>query len=399
MNPKLLQRYIIIAVILSLFPNAIGQLSLSTVDGSNLNTINTAVPFLTLVPDARSAGMGDVGAASQPDVHSQHWNAARYAFIEKRVGISLSFRPLLRKIIPDINLYYLSAYCKIDRRSTLSASVRYFSLGSIPNPGLSGASWGTYEPFEMAMDAAYSRKISDHFSMAAVARYIHSDLTGGQLISGEQSKPGRSVAADLGFYYENSFNKSSSACSYALGLNLTNLGTPISYTADAVKVPIPSNIRLGGRISRPIKEAHSLSVLIDANKLMVPTPPIMMEDFIGNSYVLYGKASPETIIGGMIQSFYDAPGFLLNNGSRSPLLEELNEIMISTGLEYTHNDVFSIRTGCFYEHESKGGRQYTTFGLAYKWKHLCLDLAYLLPIKGKESPLANSFSFTLSFVI
>jgi hypothetical protein len=400
MNPKTIRRSALLAIFILSAYISFGQIATEELTGANLNTINTAIPFITIAPEARSGGMGDVGAASLPDVNSQHWNAAKYAFIEGKGGVSASFTPWLRVIIPDIKLGYLSAYYKIGDKNVISTSMRFFSLGSIAFTNIHGVSWGQYTPFEMTFDAGYSRKLSDHLSVSVVARYIHSDLTSGKLISGEESSPGTSLAGDLGIYYQNDLYHGEYGCNYAFGLNLTNVGTPISYTADAVKVPIPTNLRIGSRITFPFLEHHSLSFMLDANKLLVPTPPHMVLDPMTNEYhVLHGYGEPETIIHGMIQSFYDAPGYLLPDGTGSAFLEELHEIMISVGAEYKFSDMLSIRTGYFHEHETKGNRKYLTIGIGAGWNAINIDASYLIPVNGEKSPLAHTIRLTLSYEI
>lgn len=381
--------------ILGLFSaTVIGQdpISIRQLGGGELNTINTAVPFITIAPDSRAGALGDAGVATKPDINSQHWNVAKYAFIEEDGGLSISYTPWLRKIIPDINLAYLSAYYKPTREQVISGSLRYFSLGSIAFTDIEGISWGQFTPFEMAFDVGYSRLFTDNLSGGIVFRYIHSDLTSGQLISGEESKAGIAVAADLGFYYENDFYAGGRRHNYAWGVTLTNMGTPISYTADAAKVPIPSNLRLGGRYDLDLDDYNSMSFSLEFNKLLVPTPPYYSDtDTIGYD-------TPESIVLGMIQSFYDAPGILYDNGDRSsPFREELAEIMISTGVEYWYREQFAIRAGFFHESTIKGNRKYATLGVGLKLNVFSLDFAYLVPTNGQNSPLANTLRFSLSF--
>ena len=394
MNPKPIQRSALLAIFILSAYTSFGQIATEELTGANLNTINTAIPFITIAPDARSGGMGDVGAASLPDVNSQHWNAAKYAFIEDKGGVSASFTPWLRSIIPNINLGYLSAYYKIGDKNVISTSMRYFSLGSIAFTNISGVSWGQYTPFEMTFDVGYSRKLSDHLSASVVARYIHSDLTSGKLISGFESSPGTSLAADLGIYYQNELYPGEHGCNYAFGLNLSNVGTPISYTADAYKVPIPTNLRIGSRITFPFLEHHSLSFMLDANKLLVPTPHFVVGDSITIDY-----REPKAIIQGMIQSFYDAPGYLLPDGTRSAFLEEMHEIMISVGAEYKFSDMFAVRIGYFHEHETKGNRKYFTLGIGAGWNAMKIDASYLIPVNGENSPLAHTIRLMLSYEI
>ncbi|MFC2080314.1 type IX secretion system outer membrane channel protein PorV [Bacteroidota bacterium] len=370
-----------------------GQLTIRELKGGDLNTINTAVPFITIAPDSRAGALGDAGVATHPDVSSQHWNAAKYAFMEEDGGISISYTPWLRQIIPDINLAYLSTYFKPTDDQVISGSLRYFSLGQITFTDLQGQIQGQYTPFEMAVDAGYSRLFSDHFSGGIVFRYIHSNLTSGQLVSGEESKAGIAFATDLGVYYQNDLRISGNDAGYAWGISLTNMGTPISYTVDATKTPLPSNLRLGGRFDYGLDEYNSMSFSLEFNKLLVPTRPVMDGDS-----VIRGKAIPEAIVLGMMQSFYDAPGISYDDGSYSSVFrEEMAEVMISAGVEYWYRKQFAIRAGYFHESAVKGNRKYLTLGIGLKLNVFSLDFAYLVPTNGQDSPLANTLRFTLGF--
>ena len=369
------------------------QISIRELKGGDLNTISTAVPFITIAPDSRGGSMGDMGVASHPDVNSQHWNVAKYPFMEEDGGLSISYTPWLRQIIPDINLAYLSTYFKPTREQVVSGSLRYFSLGQITFTDMQGTPQGQYTPFEMAVDAGYSRLFTDHFSGGVAFRYIHSNLTSGQEIEGAESRPGIAVGADLGFYYENELRLSGNDAGYAWGITLSNMGTPVSYTADAERMPIPSNMRLGGRFDYGLDDYNAMSFMLEFNKLLVPTRPVME----GNS-VIRGYPEPESIVLGMIQSFYDAPGISYDDGSYSSVFrEELAEVMVSLGVEYWYRDQFAIRTGYFHETSVKGNRKYLTLGVGLKLNVFSLDFAYLMPTNGQESPLANTLRFTLGF--
>lgn len=369
------------------------QISIRELKGGDLNTISTAVPFITIAPDSRGGSMGDMGVASHPDVNSQHWNVAKYPFMEEDGGLSISYTPWLRQIIPDINLAYLSTYFKPTREQVVSGSLRYFSLGQITFTDMQGTPQGQYTPFEMAVDAGYSRLFTDHFSGGVAFRYIHSNLTSGQEIEGAESRPGIAVGADLGFYYENELRLSGNDAGYAWGINLSNMGTPVSYTADAERMPIPSNMRLGGRFDYGLDDYNAMSFMLEFNKLLVPTRPVMEGDS-----VIRGYPEPESIVLGMIQSFYDAPGISYDDGSYSSVFrEELAEVMVSLGVEYWYRDQFAIRTGYFHETSVKGNRKYLTLGVGLKLNVFSLDFAYLMPTNGQESPLANTLRFTLGF--
>ena len=375
------------------------QISVRELKGGDLNTINTAVPFITIAPDSRAAAMGDVGVASRADINSQHWNVAKYPFIDGDGGMAISYTPWLRKIIPDINLAYLAGYFKPTREQVVSGSLRYFSLGSINFTDIEGVTWGQFTPFELALDAGYSRLFTDNFSGGIAFRYIHSNLTSGQIINGEESKPGISVAADLGFYYENDFRLDGKDGIWALGVNFANMGTPISYTADAANVPIPTTLRLGGRFEYELDDYNTMTLMLDMNKLMVPTPPeYAIDTTTGDQVVIRGKETPESVVLGMMQSFWDAPGINYDDGSYSSrLVEELAEIMYSVGVEYWYREQFAIRAGYFHEHYTKGNRKYVTLGVGLQLNVFALDFSYLVPTNGQESPLSNTLRFTLGF--
>ncbi len=379
------------------------QISTGDLDGSvnepELNAIQTAVPFLTIAPDSRSGGMGDVGAASAPDVNSQHWNIGKYAFLDSKGGFAVSYTPWLRNLIPDINLAYLAGYFRVDEQQVITTSLRYFSLGNITFTNIDGSFAGQYNPNEFAIDAGYSRLFTDNFSGGIAFRFIRSDLTSGQQTSdGQETKAGISFAADLGFYYQNQVNVGSSDGEWAAGISLTNLGTPISYSVDSDKTPIPTNLRLGGRFSYNIDDYNSISINMDLNKLLVHTPAVYGEDSItGEQVVIRGKEVPGSAVGGMVQSFYDAPGEQRDDGSYSVFKEEMHEIAYSVGVEYWYRKQFAIRTGYFFEHYTKGNRKYFTVGVGLKLNVFALDFAYLVPTNGQNSPLANTLRFTLGF--
>ncbi|MEN8202867.1 MAG: type IX secretion system outer membrane channel protein PorV [Bacteroidota bacterium] len=376
-----------------------GQISSGELGGADLNTIQTAVPFLTIAPDSRSGAMGDVGVASTPDVNSQHWNVGKYAFIDSKGGFAISYTPWLRNLIPDINLAYLSGFYRIDDKQVVSSSLRYFSLGNIVFTDMTGTVTGQYNPNEFAVDAGYSRLFTDNFSGGIAFRFIRSDLTSGQhTADGQETKPGISFAADLGFYYQDQIDVGSSDGEWAAGASITNMGTPISYTVDADKTPVPTNLKLGGRFSYNIDDYNTVSFLADLNKLLVPTPPVWVNDTAtGDQIVLRGKEPPGSVVLGMFQSFYDAPGVDKGDGTYSVAAEEFNEIAYSMGVEYWYRNQFAIRTGYFNEHSSKGNRKYFTVGVGLKLNVFALDFSYLVPTNGQNSPLANTLRFTLGF--
>lgn len=364
-----------------------------------MNAIQTAVPFLTIAPDSRAGALGDAGAATAPDVSSQNWNLAKYAFIEGNGGFAISYTPWLRSLIPDINLAYLSGYYRVDDQQVISSSLRYFSLGSITFTDYNGTVTGQYNPNEFAFDAGYSRLFTNNLSGGIAFRFIYSNLTNGQTTAdGQETKAGISFAADLGFYYQDEIRVGGNDALWAAGINFSNMGTPISYTVDATKTPIPTNMRIGGRFLYHIDDYNSISINADLNKLMVPTPPVYETDSVtGEQVVLYGKETPESVVVGMFQSFIDAPGHPRSDGSRSPFLEEFYEIAYSAGVEYWYRNQFAIRSGYFHEHATKGNRKYFTVGVGLKLNVFAIDFAYLIPTNGQNSPLANTLRFTLGF--
>ncbi|RLD30979.1 MAG: hypothetical protein DRI73_09555 [Bacteroidetes bacterium] len=364
---------------------------------AQLNAIQTAVPFLTIAPDSRAGGMGDVGAATSPDVSSQHWNPAKFAFIEGRGGVGISYSPWLRNLIGDINLAYLSGYYRFDQRQVISASLTYFSLGNIAFTDIYGNTTRNFNPNEFSFDVGYSRAFSEYISGGLVFRYIYSNLTGGTTVGGAETKAGMAVAADIATYYNHPIKISGMDGNAGFGINISNIGTKISYTDDQDPNFIPTNLRIGGVFSLNIDEYNTISVFADLNKLLVPTPPIYWQagDTLddgsivqaGEQIIKAGKDPNVSVPVGMYQSFYDAPG---------GATEEFREITYSVGLEYWYNKVFAIRGGYFHEHETKGNRKFFTVGLGLKLNVFSLDFAYLVPIHHNH-PLSNTLRFTLAF--
>jgi hypothetical protein len=373
--------------------------------GQRLNAIQSTVPFLTIAPDSRSGALGDAGAATSPDINSQHYNPAKYAFMESDGGVSLSYTPWLRRLINDINLAYLSGFVRIDDKQTVSAALRYFSLGMIVFTNIYGENQGQFNPNEFAVDAAYSRLLTDYFSGAIAFRFVRSDLTGGNYVSGMESKAGMAVAGDLAFYYmNNDIIMGDRDGGIAFGINISNMGNKISYTETQDKAFIPINMRLGGAVTVELDDYNSMTFTADLNKLLVPTPPEYLTDSTGKTVVdehgepviAFGMDPNVPVPLGMLRSFYDAPGIIKENGNRSVLGEELNEITYSAGIEYWYREQFAIRGGYFHEHETKGNRKFFTAGIGLKLNVFGLDFSYLIPVK-QNNPLANTLRFTLYF--
>ncbi len=384
------------------------QISTSALTGADeVNTITTAVPLLMISPDARSGAMGDAGVASSPDANSIHWNPAKLAFIENDMGFAVSYTPWLRALVPDINLAYISGYKKIDKDQTLGATLLYFSLGNIVFTNIVGEVTGEFNPNEFAIDLAYSRKLGDNISGGLALRYIYSNLTGGYYIeSAGESRPGRSIAADVSVFYQDDVSLGEKDGRLGIGLNVSNIGSKISYTQTADKDFIPINFRFGTSLTVDIDEYNSIAFVGDLNKLLVPTPPIYLtdndgnpiEDVDGNKLIEFGKDPSRSVPNGMFGSFNDAPGVVVNTeaGLRSVFKEEMREFTYSAGAEYWYDKQFAVRAGYFHEHATKGARKYFTLGAGLKYNVFGLDFAYLIPTETRH-PLENTLRFTLVF--
>jgi len=351
------------------------------------NPLQTVVPFLTITPDSRAGGMGDVGAATEPDIASQHWNPAKYPFIRDEYGISVSYVPWLHNLVTDINLAYLCGYYKVDKTQAVSGSLRYFSLGTMIFKNEYNQDMGQFNPNEFAIDAGYSRLFSDHFSGAVTFRFIRSDFGRAFVSTLGETKAGISYAADVAWYYQNdNLQLAEKKAKLALGMNISNIGSKLSYTDNSNKQFIPVDLRIGGMLKSYLDDYNAISVAMDINKLLVPTPPIM--DSTGKN-ILYGYPMDVPVLTGMFRSFYDAPG-----GFR----EELRELMFSGGAEYSYREQFFARTGVFYENRYKGNRKYLTLGCGLRYNVLIIDFSYLTPIlSGPQNPLANTMRFTIAY--
>ena len=357
------------------------------------NPIYTGVTSLSIAPDARAGALGDIGAATDPDVNSQYWNPAKYPFNIARAGVSMSYTPWLRQLVSDIDLINLAGFYRIGDYSAVSGSLTYFSLGEVfvENEMV-------IKPYEMALDVAYSRMLSETFSAAIALRYIHSDL---QYNYAEDMSPGSAFAADIALYYNNYILLGNRECMLGFGLNASNIGTKISYDDGATNEFIPTNLRLGASLLVPIDEYNTISFSADINKLMVPTRPTYGQFLDENGYEQgdnsyyseyqtwlestgYNDISP---ISGMFKSFSDAPG---------GFSEELKEIYGGIGVEYCYNQQFSVRGGYHYENEYKGNRKYFTVGAGFRMNVFSLDAAYLIST-AQSNPLDQTLRFSLSF--
>lgn len=378
----------------------------------SLNTITTAVPFLMIGPDSRAGGLGESGLGLSPDANQLHWNPSSLAFGEDKLQISLSYIPWLRELVPDMNLAYLSAYGKLNKKQAIGGSLRYFSLGDITFTDENGQTIRSFNPNELALDFTFAQQLADNWSGALSARYIYSNLTGGTNVGGVDSKPGQSFAVDLSMTYQTTKAKlGKKDMDIRAGLNISNIGAKIAYTETADRDFIPTNLRLGSAFTVHLDDYNELTWSINFNKLLVPTPPIYAKDSTGNlikedgDYViLLGKDPNVGPAQGMIQSFYDAPGIpaydeqgdFTGAEGGSVFKEEMNEITISTGFEYWYAKQFAVRAGYFYEAPTKGNRQFITLGVGVKYNIFTLDFSYLIATT-QRNPLANTLRFTLMF--
>lgn len=337
------------------------------------NPITTAVPFLTITPDSRHGAMGDAGVATSPDANAQYWNPSKLAFMDDQLGVSLSFTPWLRRLFKDMNLAYLSGYLKLNSMQAIGASLRYFTIGEILLTDQSGTSLATVRPNEFALDVSYSRKLSENFSGGVALRFIRSDLSGG--MGSQMYVPGNAFSSDVSFYYRQSLGTNDNSKSIAAGINISNIGSKISYDNGSHKEFLPANLKLGGTFTNELNEFNSIALSLDFNKLLVPTPQP-------------GKAlSDSPIISSVFTSFTDAPG---------GFKEEMQEINYSLCVEYWYNRKFAGRCGYFNENAYKGNRKFFSTGIGVKMNICSIDVAYLIPV-NQNNPLANTIRFSLLF--
>ena len=354
------------------------------------NPVRTSVTSQGIAPDARAAGLGDVGAATEADVYSQFWNPAKYPFAISRAGVGLSYTPWLRQLVNDIGLAHMSGYYRIGDYASISASIRYFSLGEVSTaesssgPGASPSL--TIRPYEMSADVAYSLMLSDKFSIAAAVRWIYADLTYNYT---DNTTPGSAFAADLALYYQNYLNIGQRECQLGIGMNISNIGSKITMGEDANSEFIPTNLRLGASLMIPVDEYNRFTIAADANKLLVPTYPHQNEGETTEDYQRRVQKDYYDVssIGGIFKSFGDAPG---------GFKEELDEISLSVGAEYVYHDQFSVRAGYHHESANKGNRKYFTVGAGFKMSAFTLDAGYVIAT-AKSNPLDQTMRFSLTF--
>ncbi|WP_343669771.1 type IX secretion system outer membrane channel protein PorV [Chitinophaga sp.] len=378
MNKTVTAKNLIFICCLFLSLSTAAQITTGQLDGRT-NTINTAVPFLRISPDARAGAMGDVGVATSPDANSIYWNQAKLPFATTRSAISVTYTPWLKELVNDVFLATLAGYYQLDEFQTVSGSLRYFSLGTINFTDINGTPTSDFRPREYALDAGYSRKLSDNFSVAIAARYIYSNLASGD-VNGQVIKPGTAFATDLSLFYTKDFEKDDGVKNtWNVGAAFTNIGTKISYTSSATnKDFIPTNMGLGTSYTFGLDQMNKIMLALDINKLLVPTPDSN------------GDYRNKSVISGIFSSFGDAPG---------GMSEELQEISVSAGGEYSYNDQFFVRTGYFYENKNKGNRKYVTAGIGVKYNMFGLNFSYLVPSGNgiQRNPLSNTLRFSLVF--
>jgi len=353
-------------------------------NGSGSNAIFTAVPFLTIAPDARSGAMGDAGVALSPTEFDTHWNPSKLAYIDDDNHISLSYSPWLRNIAPDANLAYLNYAKKIDERDAIGFSFCYFNLGKVNVYDPSETPLGSYQPNEFSLDGTLARKFGENLSLGVSARFIHSAIVSSNaLLSGTGSHAGNAVAADISLFHKKPVVQWGREAQFSYGIDISNIGTKISYYDGGDKYFLPTNLRFGVADEINVDQLNTFTFTFDVNKLLVPTPPI--RDANGN--IIAGKDDNRSIVSGIFGSFSDAPG---------GFSEEIKEIAFSPGVEYMYNKEFALRTGYFYENPDKGDRRYLTVGAGYKYQDFGLDFSYLIASQS-TSPLANTLRFTLRY--
>lgn len=356
-----------------------------------VRVITTAVPFLTISPDARSGAMGDVGAAISADANSIYWNPAKLIFSEKDMGFAISYTPWLRKLgINDMSLSYLAGYKKISQQEAIGISLNYFNLGKIQFTDNNGNVYQDFKPQEFSVSATYSRKLSDKFSIAPTLKYIYSNLTGSVVIPGnnQTTKPGNTAAVDLGVFYKSDIRIQGKPANIAFGGVISNFGGKISYTNSSQRDFIPTNLRLGTALTYEVDQFNKVVFALDVNKLMVPSPPVYAVDTNGTVFIARGSdPDSKSLFSGVFGSFADAP---------DGLKEELREFIVNAGVEYWYNNLFAVRGGMFNENKLKGNRKYFTLGIGLRYQSFGLDFAYLIPLR-QNNPLAETLRFALHF--
>ena len=365
-----------------------------------LNTITTAVPFLIISPDSRSGALGDAGVATSPDVNSFHWNTSKLAFSKEKAEFGVSYSPWLRALVDDIHLSYLAGYTKLSKNHSVGGSLRYFSLGNITFTDNLGNLIRDFAPNEFEILGGYAFRLSERNAIGFNAKFVYSNLTGGVPVGTVGSKSGLAGAVDLSYSY---FNEDvvigNTDATLSFGANISNIGNKIAYTTDSYRDFLPTNLRLGTALNLKFDKYNSLTTTVDFNKLLVPTPP----EYGIDGTIISGLSPEVGVVSGILQSFYDAPGNVVQNPDStyslqkgSKFKEEMREINFGGGLEYWYSDVLAVRMGYFHEHPSKGARQYLTFGAGIYYSVFGIDVSYLAPFT-RTNPLANTVRFSLKF--
>ncbi len=378
-----------------------------------LNTITTALPFLGINPDSRSGAMGDAGTALSPNSSSVMWNTAMLNFADEKSEIGISYTPWLRQLTNDMHLSYLSGYARVGNRHVIGGALRYFSLGEITFTDNNNNYIREFKPNEFELTLAYAFKLADKHSIGVNGKFAYSNLTGGLVTAGTETKAAIAGIADISYAYRTEDIKWFKINGvYALGVTITNIGNKVAYSANARRDFLPTALKIGNAYTAKIDKYNKLTVSIDVSKLLVPTPAVY-DKIDGETTLISGKSNDVGVIAGMIQSFYDAPGRVIRDSNGDPIPngdgtyqvkkgskfgEEMREIMIGSGVEYWYNDIFALRGGYFYENISKGGRQFFTVGIGFKYNIFGFDFSYLAAMK-RNNPLANTMRFTLRFAL
>lgn len=373
-----------VTILLFSINQGFAQNDIVAVDSSR-RVITTAVPFLMISPDARAGAMGETGVATTPDANTTHWNIAKLPFIKKDYGFSLSYSPWLSHIVGDMSLTYLSGYYKINKQQAVAFSMNYFDLGNIQFTDENGSITQDFVPREYAFAASYARVLSENMSIGVTLKYIYSNLTGNYFAGTlDDSQPGVALAGDLGWYWNKDIGQNSNL---ATGVSITNIGNKVTYTDDNQKEFIPINLRFGSAYEFGLDPHNTITLALDFNKLMVPTPPVYGVEEDGDKVIVRGEDPDRPLLSGMFGSFTDAP-----DGAK----EEFQEIMICSGVEYWYKELFSVRGGYFWEHYNKGNRKYFTTGVGLRYNTFGIDFAYLIPTE-QEHPLKETLRFSIHF--
>ena len=386
MNLKLFLRTVFIASsLIAVHYKVIAQVldPATQTNGSTSSNIITAVPFLLITPDSRASGMGDAGVAVLPDANSMSINPSKLAFLEKQYGFSVSYSPWLKHIVDDVNLVYLSGFYKVDQQSAIGGSLRYFSLGAIQLIDANQTSLGTYSPNEFALDATYSRKFGETFALGTAFRYIRSGFMSGQFSSGQETRAASAMAVDVSAYYKQPTYFLGTDAIVAAGVNISNIGTKMSYTDAGSKYFLPANLKIGGASTFLLDADNQVVFALDFNKLLVPTQP----NYDTNGNIISGKDPNRSVPAGLFGSFSDAPG---------GFKEEIKEVSVAAGMEYLYHQQLAFRMGYFFENPEKGDRRYFTLGAGLKINSYAVDFSYLVA-NTQRSPMANTLRFSLLF--